>query len=270
MLARRLLLYTSQTLQWRCATTTTNLVQSFYCEETNRPRAKILSQIHQSQEEAFKEWLHIVKDYSRRAMSMQSDKLPAIAAMAERFAPLLGNYYAGICQHELMKQLTWYRSKWPKSSIITLGYRAPSWSWTSLNVRVHFLTELNGGGYRVCCSLMSIRTTPKDTGVQYSEVLEASITLRGQQLLIWIDVASNPSTYCEHSLGTVIVYEERDIQDSPPTRFYKAYFMQSLSRTQQERGPRVPITIQFDSQRRLPSHAMLVCKCLFTIFRALL
>jgi hypothetical protein len=103
MLARRLLLYTSQTLQWRCATTTTNLGQSLYCEETNRSRAKILSQIHQSQEEAFKEWLHIVKDYSGRAMSMQSDKLPEIAAMAERFAPLLGNYYARIWQNELMK-----------------------------------------------------------------------------------------------------------------------------------------------------------------------
>jgi hypothetical protein len=117
---------------------------------------------------------------------------------------------------------------------------------------------------------MSIRNTPKDIGVPYGEVLEASITLRGQLLLIWIDAASNPSTYCEHSLSTVIVHEERNIQDSPPTRFYKAYFMQSLSRVQQERRPIVPITIQFDSQRRLPSHAMLVRKCLFTIFRALL
>jgi hypothetical protein len=39
-------------------------------------------------------------------MSVQSDKFPAIAAMAEQFAPVLGHYCASMWQHELMKQLT--------------------------------------------------------------------------------------------------------------------------------------------------------------------
>jgi hypothetical protein len=64
MISRRLLQYTSQTLQWRCAITTVNLGESLYWENTYDPRAKILSQIPKSQQEAYNEWLRIVQDYS--------------------------------------------------------------------------------------------------------------------------------------------------------------------------------------------------------------
>jgi hypothetical protein len=116
----------------------------------------------------------------KRIISVQSDKLPAIAAMAERFAPLLGSYYYGIWQHNLIEQLTWGRVSRSKSSVATLGpiiYRAPSWSWASINGRVHFLTRLHRR-YKVSCTLISIHTTPQDNEIPGGKILESSNPLR--------------------------------------------------------------------------------------------
>jgi hypothetical protein len=53
--------------------------------------------------------------------------LPAIAALAERFAPVLGRYYAGILSSDATQQLAWYTVA--EEELGKGQYRAPSWSW---------------------------------------------------------------------------------------------------------------------------------------------
>ncbi|KAH7406373.1 heterokaryon incompatibility protein-domain-containing protein [Phaeosphaeria sp. MPI-PUGE-AT-0046c] len=170
LLARRLLLYASHTLQWRCAAGTKNLGQSLNVTSCYRPGPKLLSQISVDPEEAYQEWLRIVQTYSLRSASLQSDKLPAIAALAERFAPVLGDYYAGIWSYAFIRQLTWQHAQMVKPDFDRTVYRAPSWSWASIDgeilyARGDFIQEVE-------CTRISVKTTPKDREAPYGEVTE--------------------------------------------------------------------------------------------------
>jgi hypothetical protein len=71
------------------------------------PVPKFVSQLSANQEEALEKWTRLVQDYSQRVMSLQSDKLPAIAALVERSAPILGEYYSGKWQYGIINQLGW-------------------------------------------------------------------------------------------------------------------------------------------------------------------
>jgi hypothetical protein len=76
LLARRLLLYTSRTLQWRCATVTQNLGSSLHVEWTRIQKMKLLSQLSGSPKKAYDEWSRLVELYCHRVASVKSDKLP--------------------------------------------------------------------------------------------------------------------------------------------------------------------------------------------------
>jgi hypothetical protein len=135
MMANRLLLYTPSTLEWRCAAGTRKLGQAL---DIDSEMPKLISQLGGSREEVVEQWCMIIEDYSQRAMAIQSDKLPAIAALAEKFAPVLGEYYAGIWKHSFVRQLMWRRLGQLELGRRNDTYRAPSWSWASLDNGVSF------------------------------------------------------------------------------------------------------------------------------------
>ena len=100
-------------------------------------------------------WYHCVSEYTTRFLSRPSDKLIAISGLAEKYAnPKLGRYLAGIWEQDLFRGLVWTRVKpreQTKGQYISyialkakrtlasrafkppLSYRAPSWSWASVN-----------------------------------------------------------------------------------------------------------------------------------------
>lgn len=75
-----------------------------------------------------KTWFNFLEDYSLRSLSYSSDKLPAIAGVAEIFGEkaILGQYLAGLWTHDIGRHLAW-----EGPFIRTSGYRAPSWSWAA-------------------------------------------------------------------------------------------------------------------------------------------
>ena len=89
-----------------------------------------------AQKEFRKLWTGIVKMFTERDLTVRSDRLIALAGVAEVMGQALNDEYcAGLWQRNLAVELYWYppagRGLKPRPS----GYRAPSWSWASLDGR---------------------------------------------------------------------------------------------------------------------------------------
>ena len=90
-------------------------------------------------------WCKAIAQYTSRQFTFASDKLVAIRSMATEMYAALGddngnddNYIpaAGMWKGNLQKELLWYRSS--GRAIRPLEYRAPTWSWASMDCRVSF------------------------------------------------------------------------------------------------------------------------------------
>ena len=83
-------------------------------------------------------WMRVVEDYSARQLSKTEDKLPALSGLAHYYLSKQNDtYLAGIWRHALLKHLCWCVAE----SVQTAKpprYRAPSWSWASLDGKVSF------------------------------------------------------------------------------------------------------------------------------------
>jgi hypothetical protein len=109
-------------------------------------------------------WSDCVSEFSTRSLTRASDKLAAIAGLATMFCqPELGQYLAGLWEADLFRGMAWKRvepserTTCPYKSYIAIkakrnlvardyqinsDYRAPSWSWASLNVPVEVDAEM--------------------------------------------------------------------------------------------------------------------------------
>ncbi|KAE8422969.1 hypothetical protein BDV36DRAFT_244395, partial [Aspergillus pseudocaelatus] len=64
-------------------------------------------------------------------MTYPSDKLPAMSGIAKEYAKVLGNaYVAGLWREFLVDELAWL--PWEQCTAAS-EYRAPSWSWASVD-----------------------------------------------------------------------------------------------------------------------------------------
>lgn len=89
-----------------------------------------------------KDWLEIVRRYSSRNLTKESDKLPALSGLAHEYcARWGGEYLAGLWRQDLWKNLLWRRNETyalPEPRRPS-EYRAPTWSWASLDGRIEFV-----------------------------------------------------------------------------------------------------------------------------------
>lgn len=151
VLPSRTLIYDSETLKYNCQTEAVSIGQALcgpsrvrlpriLACSTSGQRSKELSP--QEKWEARVAWLEIVASFTLRWHSHEGDKLPALAGVAEQFSRVTGDsYLAGLWKKSLVPDLLWraVREKEldPKSSR-PARYRAPSWSWASVNWGVYY------------------------------------------------------------------------------------------------------------------------------------
>ncbi|KAI0139085.1 HET-domain-containing protein [Hypoxylon sp. NC0597] len=90
---------------------------------------------------AIDQWHRIVEQYSPLALTKDADRLPALSGLAERMAPFLGKYLAGLWNKSLLRDMAWRVDKLDPGHRRPAKYRGPSWSWVSVNTGVSFLTE---------------------------------------------------------------------------------------------------------------------------------
>jgi hypothetical protein len=126
----RALVYASHTLQWRCRAGTRNLGDSLHQHKHESETFQALDRPTSTPREAILRWLRIVERYGPRKVSLPSDKLPAIAGIANEFFDSLGpHYYAGIWGgNKIVSQLGWYVEHLPveNPSLTILGQHGPT------------------------------------------------------------------------------------------------------------------------------------------------
>ncbi|KAL2062766.1 hypothetical protein VTL71DRAFT_5838 [Oculimacula yallundae] len=127
-----------------------------------------------------KDWLEIVRRYSSRNLTKESDKLPALSGLAHEYcARWGGEYVAGLWKTDLWKNLLWRRNETytlpePKRPV---EYRAPSWSWASLDGRIEFVGPSNANdGSKIQIQSVNIELKGSDP---MGQVLSGTIEVRG-------------------------------------------------------------------------------------------
>jgi hypothetical protein len=89
-------------------------------------------------------WYRLVEAYTERELSFGHDKLPALSGLASAYGHRhKGTYVAGLWSQDLVFGLLWY-AKTNQPLRRPIRYRAPSWSWASVDGPVNFFT-INGG-----------------------------------------------------------------------------------------------------------------------------
>ena len=150
LLSPRVLYYGVNQLIWECKTEATSEGVAFFQEDSEhatRTGNPLLDPSSTSQanrgdfQHSFYYWCILIEDFTRRQLTVPSDRLPALSGLANRIHATLGAdcYLAGIWATDLPYALLWD----------CIGYsdmrgsripdtRTPSWSWASVNCPVRY------------------------------------------------------------------------------------------------------------------------------------
>ncbi|KAJ3544248.1 hypothetical protein NM208_g3157 [Fusarium decemcellulare] len=145
LLSRRLIRFTPSDIIWQCNGETTfehdflNRVLSFQSVFRDRyysnPTARQTTNSEEQQlNNTWAEWSSNLHEYSRRDLTFERDKLPALSGMATSLEnKLKGPYLAGIWADHLPYALCWKRQIGQVTSRLMPENTVPSWSWASLS-----------------------------------------------------------------------------------------------------------------------------------------
>ncbi len=172
LLSRRMLHLTRSELIWECSGGRMDCECGWYRASDESQQVLIRSQVKQPV--AGKSWGTIVGEYSKRDLTFGTDKLPALAGVAQAFGDShggrdLGRYVCGMWEQDLQECFFWRATEpRPRPSC-----GMPSWSWASVSGNIE------------CWSLGSERVQFADVLVSHvgnefmGDVHEAKVTLTG-------------------------------------------------------------------------------------------
>ncbi|KAH7116221.1 heterokaryon incompatibility protein-domain-containing protein [Dendryphion nanum] len=195
LLSNRLLIYATHALQWRCKAGGKNLGNSIHIENDfgeDPTGLRSLSTPTFNAHDSLLRWMKIITVYSKRKLSLRSDLLPGIAGIAKEFIPTLGaNYHAGLWESQLLWQLMW-STRDGYEAFPSKEYRAPSWSWASMDGQITYSYEINCWEVAdfneddLVCEVVNVKTTPKHSSNTWGEIISGSLTLRGKTRQGWL------------------------------------------------------------------------------------
>lgn len=91
------------------------------------------------------QWQNMVEEFTWLQLSFEEDRLPAFSGLAQQYQPRLGSeYLAGLWRENLVADLMWFAypdygiEAKPYSTNRPRKWRAPSWSWASVEGPVLF------------------------------------------------------------------------------------------------------------------------------------
>ena len=144
LLSARLVSFYSDEIQWRCKTRSV-------CECAVRPLRDwrecpgSIFQLHNDRH-AYMFWHVQVMEYTNRKSTFPEDKLPALSGVARSIHNITNSeYFAGLWMDNFLMDLCWARSllprEWEPPYVLPLSYRAPSFSWASVDGNVFYSEE---------------------------------------------------------------------------------------------------------------------------------
>jgi len=96
------------------------------------------SQLAKWRDRVYEEWFFsVVATYTQLRLTKESDRLPALSAIAKQLEIALNDsYVCGLWRQRLADGMTWrsgaFGTNPPTPGRLTKSYRAPSWSWASI------------------------------------------------------------------------------------------------------------------------------------------
>ncbi|KAH7308975.1 heterokaryon incompatibility protein-domain-containing protein [Stachybotrys elegans] len=128
---------------------------------------------------ALRLWNSLVREYSNCALTFPDDRLQAFAGIADLFREATGDeYLSGLWRSNLLHLLDWWVDQ-PRTRVSS-KYRAPSWSWASLDgpIRPRFAVA----DYEFLVSISAI--VPKNQGKLCLRLTGSLISLTKPHLLM--------------------------------------------------------------------------------------
>ncbi|KAI5458801.1 heterokaryon incompatibility protein-domain-containing protein [Mariannaea sp. PMI_226] len=176
VLARRILHWTTSHLVWECE-------DGIECEcgQSYKRGFDILS-LHRAG--SVSTWHKLVETYSHRCLTKPSDKLIAMAGLvsiiSSRYCLKPSKYLGGLWLDHLPKDLLWYVcGDGPHKRIAS--YRAPSWTWASIDGGIKFVSFDQWPSYqfKASVSILEARCDPKATD-PFGQLVDGFILLVGK------------------------------------------------------------------------------------------
>ncbi|KAI1452560.1 HET-domain-containing protein [Annulohypoxylon moriforme] len=122
------------------------------------------------------EYYTLIQMYSGRKLTYDSDKLVAFSGLAQCLAPAIGGkYLAGLWSFDISSGLNW-SSAGDFRPVRT--YRAPSWSWASLNEQIHFGNKIFDSNESKL-QLLGHSLSYRDPSNEFGEVTGGHILVQG-------------------------------------------------------------------------------------------
>jgi len=140
ILSRRILHFRKDRVVWQCkeSLTAEDYLHLRWNAPNNFDRSRMLSGLPVTP--SLNDWLSIVEDYSRRKLTVHTDKLCAMRGLSNFFKSALGTIYLdGIWLNGIHSCLPWISATGEMQN--PPSRRAPSWSWAALDGPIyHFQT----------------------------------------------------------------------------------------------------------------------------------
>ncbi|CAN9462049.1 unnamed protein product [Alternaria alternata] len=144
-------------------------------------------------------WFHFIEEYTSCNMSFLSDKLPALSGVISALQKLTGDIcLAGVWKSWFLQGLLW-RLEQPDRDIHagsrkkpqrTITWRAPTWSFASVEGAVTYALLLCDPGMGMCAELLDCDVTPKGVN-PLGEIMDGFAKIRARITALF-DVATQP------------------------------------------------------------------------------
>ena len=191
LLSRRIIRFGAYQVTWLCPcsweTQRENETLNWWLRR-EKEIINIKNNFHQRLE-GLSAWDQLIWNYTRRGLSNPGDKLVAISGIAFKLAEKSQDIYiAGMWYSHLPRGLLWEvgSALEPKPS----PYRAPSWSWASVNGRISCAVGIDSED-DPDLQILSMDSEPTEPTAPYGNLKSASIAARGWiRRLYWTDSSS--------------------------------------------------------------------------------
>jgi len=185
IMSRRVLYFGSRQTFWLCSSKST--ADGGLCESDGQKGSLPGSLLNDRLE-----WMDYVTEYAQRELTDPDDKLVAISGIARLYGEsrhMEAKYLAGLWDLDLCVQLLWYSLGDTRPS---KSYRAPSWSWASIDGPIEWWPHLTE---TPLARLESWKIELEDENLPYGSVRSGYVEIKGRLLRHTTDELDYRSTY---------------------------------------------------------------------------
>jgi hypothetical protein len=144
------------------------------------PSVPASNSLFDKKDEFLNKWNTIVKEYTARDLTNASDKLIALAALAEHHNRTTNDdYMAGLWASSLPEGLLW-RVMGAAVKRRPPGYRAPSWSWACLDDRIEPQFYSSSSAMNDRLQILEHKIRLANPNIHFGSVTSAHLVVRGR------------------------------------------------------------------------------------------